>query len=147
MRRSPGRPRVPLLRSLGSPPLARRWILPGSQLALQPLHRDARAQVEVGGGVVTTPTGSTGDARDPLYEVRQDAADLVASVRSLLGIDSAMAELDPAGFGEALGRLAMSVAGQPAAVSRSAMEYGMRSVQAALAATLRTVGLEREGPA
>ncbi|HEX6401664.1 MAG TPA: alpha/beta fold hydrolase [Pseudonocardiaceae bacterium] len=96
---------------------------------------------------MTAPIGSTGDAGDPLAEVRQDAADLVSSVRSLLGIDSAMAELDPAGFGQALGRLAMSVAGQPAAVSRSVMEYGMRSVQAALAATLRTVGLEREGPA
>ncbi|MBV8994144.1 MAG: poly-beta-hydroxybutyrate polymerase, partial [Pseudonocardiales bacterium] len=69
---------------------------------------------------MTTPIGSTGDAGDPLAELRQDAADLVCSIRSLLGIDSAMAELDPAGFGQALGRLAMSVAGQPAALSRSA---------------------------
>ena len=96
---------------------------------------------------MTAPIGSTRDADDPLAEIRQDAADLVSSIRSLLGIDSAMADLDPAGFGEALGRLAMSVAGQPAVLSRSAMEYGMRSVQAALAAALRTMGLEREGPA
>ncbi|MDQ3826984.1 MAG: hypothetical protein M3325_15155, partial [Actinomycetota bacterium] len=86
---------------------------------------------------MTAPIGSTRDADDPLAEVRQDAADLVSSIRSLLGIDSAMADLDPAGFAEALGRLAMSVAGQPAVLSRSAMEYGMRSVQAALAAALR----------
>jgi polyhydroxyalkanoate synthase len=79
--------------------------------------------------------------------VRRDAADLVSSVRSLLGIDAAMAELDPAGLGEALGKLAMSVAGQPAALSRSAMEYGIRSAQAALAATLRSFGVEQEGPA
>jgi len=96
---------------------------------------------------VTAPIGSTGDAGDPLADVRQDAADLVSAVRSLLGVDSAVAELDPAGFGQALGRFAMSVAGQPAALSRSAMEYGMRSAQAALAATLRTMGLDREGPA
>jgi polyhydroxyalkanoate synthase len=82
-----------------------------------------------------------------MVEVRQDAADLVSSVRSLLGIDAAMADLDPAGLGQALGRFAMSVAGQPAAVSRSAMEYGMRSAQAMLAATLRSIGMEREGPA
>ena len=96
---------------------------------------------------MTAPIGSTGDAGDPLADVRQDAADLVSSVRSLLGVDSAVAELDPAGLGQALGRFAMSVAGQPAALSRSAMEYGMRSAQAALAATLRTMGLDREGPA
>ncbi|HYZ35924.1 MAG TPA: poly-beta-hydroxybutyrate polymerase, partial [Pseudonocardiaceae bacterium] len=90
---------------------------------------------------MTAPVG------DPMATVRQDAADLVSSVRSLLGIDAAMAELDPAGLGEALGKLAMSVAGQPAALSRSAMEYGIRSAQAALAATLRGFGVEQEGPA
>jgi polyhydroxyalkanoate synthase subunit PhaC len=90
---------------------------------------------------VTAPVG------DPMATVRQDAADLVSSVRSLLGIDAAMAELDPAGLGEALGKLAMSVAGQPAALSRLAMEYGIRSTQAALAATLRSFGVEQEGPA
>ena len=56
-------------------------------------------------------------AGDPLGQVRQDAAGLAASVRSLFGIDSAVAELDPAGLGLALGRLAMSVAGNPAAFS------------------------------
>jgi polyhydroxyalkanoate synthase subunit PhaC len=84
-------------------------------------------------------------AGDPLGQVRQDAAGLAASVRSLFGIDSAVAELDPAGLGRALGRLAMSVAGNPAAFSRSAMEYGMRSTQAAVIATLRGMGLEQQG--
>ncbi len=90
---------------------------------------------------MTAPVG------DPLAEVRQDAADMVSSVRSLLGIDSAMAELDPAGLGEALGKFALAVAGQPAVLSRSAMKYGMRSAQAVLTAALRTLGSEEEGPA
>ncbi len=85
-------------------------------------------------------------AGDPLGQVRQDAAGLAASVRSLFGIDSAVAELDPAGLGLALGRLAMSVAGNPAAFSWSAMEYGMRSTQAAVIATLRGMGLDQQGP-
>jgi polyhydroxyalkanoate synthase subunit PhaC len=87
-----------------------------------------------------TPTG------DPVDEVREEAADVVSSIRSLLGIESTMAELDPAGLGLALGRLAMSVAGNPAALSRSALEYGMRSAQAAMTAALRSIGLDHEGP-
>jgi polyhydroxyalkanoate synthase len=90
--------------------------------------------------VVTEPT------HDPLGEVRQDAADTASSIRSLLGVDSAMAELDPAGLGQALGRLAISAAGNPAEFSRSVMEYGLRSAQAAVAAVLRTMGLNHEGP-
>lgn len=89
----------------------------------------------------------TAPVDDPLAEVRRDAADMVSSVRSLLGIDSAMAELDPAGLGEALGKFALAVAGQPAVLSRSAMKYGMRSAQAVLTAALRTLGSEEEGPA
>jgi polyhydroxyalkanoate synthase len=81
-----------------------------------------------------------------MVEVRQDAADIASSMRSLFGLDSTMAELDPAGLGQALGRLAMSVAGNPAALSRSAMEYGMRSAQAAVTAALRSMGLDQEGP-
>jgi poly[(R)-3-hydroxyalkanoate] polymerase subunit PhaC len=92
---------------------------------------------------VAVVTQSTGD---PLDEVRQDAADLTSSIRSLLGIDSAMTKLDPAGLGQALGRLAMSAAGNPAAFSRSAMAYGMRSAQAAVTAALRSMGLNHEGP-
>ncbi len=87
----------------------------------------------------------TAPMSDPLAEVRQDAADMVSSVRSLLGIDSAMAELDPAGLGEALGKFALAMAGQPSVLSRSAMKYGMRSAQAVLTAALRTMGSE-EGP-
>ncbi len=87
---------------------------------------------------------STGD---PLAGVRQDAADIASSIRSVLGIESAMAELDAAGLGQALGRLAMSVAGNPAVFSRSALKYGMRSAQAAVTAGLRSMGLDREGPA
>jgi polyhydroxyalkanoate synthase len=83
---------------------------------------------------------------DPFSELRQDAADIASSLRSLFGIDSAMDDLDPAGFGTALGRLAMSVAGNPPALSRSAMEYGMRSAQAAMTATLRSMGLDQQGP-
>jgi polyhydroxyalkanoate synthase len=81
-----------------------------------------------------------------MVEIRQDAADIASSMRSLFGLDSTMAELDPAGLGQALGRLAMSVAGNPAALSRSAMEYGMRSAQAAVTAALRSMGLDQEGP-
>ena len=92
---------------------------------------------------MTVPTGEAGD---PMVEVRQDAADIASSMRSLFGLDSTMAELDPAGLGQALGRLAMSVAGNPAALSRSAMEYGMRSAQAAVTAALRSMGLDQEGP-
>jgi poly[(R)-3-hydroxyalkanoate] polymerase subunit PhaC len=101
-------------------------------------------QVEVDS--VTVPTRSTGEAGDPMAEVRQDAAEIASSMRSLFGFDSTMAELDPAGLGEALGRLAMSVAGNPGALSRSAMEYGMRSAQAAVTAALRSMGLDRQGP-
>jgi polyhydroxyalkanoate synthase len=89
----------------------------------------------------------TAPISDPLAEVRQDAADMVSSVRSLLGIDSAMAELDPAGLSEALGKFALAMVGQPSVLSRSAMRYGMRSAQAVLAAALRTMGSEEEGPA
>jgi polyhydroxyalkanoate synthase len=88
-------------------------------------------------------TPSTGD---PVGEVREEAADIASSIRSLLGVDSAMAELDPAGLGLALGRLAMSVAGNPAMLSRSALEYGTRSAQAAMTAALRSMGLDLEGP-
>ncbi len=82
---------------------------------------------------------------DPLHGARQDAADVVSSIRSLLGIDSAMAELDPAGLGQALSKFAMSVAGHPAQSARPMLEYGMRNAQAAVHAALRSVGLEREG--
>jgi polyhydroxyalkanoate synthase len=67
-------------------------------------------------------------------------------MRSLFGFDSAMAKLDPAGLGQALSRLAVSVAGNPAALSRSAMEYGTRSAQAVVAAALRGMGLDQQGP-
>jgi polyhydroxyalkanoate synthase subunit PhaC len=83
---------------------------------------------------------------DPLAGARQDAADLVSSIRSLFGIDATMAELDPAGLGLALGALAMSVAGQPARLAQSTLGYGMRNVQAVVTATLRSVGLDPEGP-
>ncbi|MFY9808364.1 MAG: alpha/beta fold hydrolase [Pseudonocardiaceae bacterium] len=83
---------------------------------------------------------------DPLGGIRKDAADLASSIRSLFGIDSSAAELDPAGLGAALGKLAMSVAGNPPALSRSAMDYGMRSVQATITATLRSIGLNQQGP-
>jgi polyhydroxyalkanoate synthase subunit PhaC len=95
---------------------------------------------------VTVPTRPTGEAGDPMAEVHQDAADIASSMRSLFGFDSTMAELDPAGLGQALGKLAMSVAGNPAALSRSAMEYGMRSAQAAVTAALRSIGLDQQGP-
>jgi polyhydroxyalkanoate synthase subunit PhaC len=95
---------------------------------------------------VTVPTRPTGGAGDPMAEVHQDAADIASSMRSLFGFDSTMAELDPAGLGQALGKLAMSVAGNPAALSRSAMEYGMRSAQAAVTAALRSIGLDQQGP-
>jgi polyhydroxyalkanoate synthase len=86
---------------------------------------------------------STGD---PLDEVCQDAADIASLVWALLGIDSLTAELDPAGLGLALGRLAMSVVGNPAVFSRSAVEYGMRSAQTAVTAALRSMGLNQKGP-
>ncbi|MGH3687847.1 MAG: PHA/PHB synthase family protein [Pseudonocardiaceae bacterium] len=57
-----------------------------------------------------------------------------------------MAELDPAGLGLALGRLAMSAGGNPAEFSWSVMEYGMLSAQAAMAAALRSMGLNYAGP-
>jgi polyhydroxyalkanoate synthase subunit PhaC len=88
----------------------------------------------------------TSSAGDPLAEVRHNVADLAASLRALLGIDSATAELDPAGLGLALSAFAVSVAGDPGAFSRSAMEYGMRSAQAVVAATLRGMGLHQDGP-
>ncbi|HKR49546.1 MAG TPA: alpha/beta fold hydrolase, partial [Pseudonocardiaceae bacterium] len=82
---------------------------------------------------------------DPLWGVRQDAADITSSIRSMLGIDSTMAELDPAGLGLALSRLAMSAAANPARYALSTLEYGMRSTQAVLTAALRSVGLDRDG--
>ncbi|HSL07730.1 MAG TPA: alpha/beta fold hydrolase [Pseudonocardiaceae bacterium] len=82
---------------------------------------------------------------DPLRGVRQDAADIASSIRSLLGIDSAMAELDPAGLGLALGKLAMSVAGHPALSARPMLKYGMRSTQIAVSAALRSMGVEHGG--
>ncbi len=82
---------------------------------------------------------------DPLGGLRQDAADIASSIRSLLGIDSAMAELDPAGLGLALGKLAMSAAANPARYALSMLEYGMRSTQVAVTAALRSVGLGHDG--
>jgi polyhydroxyalkanoate synthase len=96
--------------------------------------------------VPPSTSSPNGSGADPLREVRQDAADVASSIRSLLGIDSAMAELDPAGLGLALARFAMSVAGHPALSAWPMLEYGMRSAQAAMSATLRSVGLDREGP-
>ncbi|HET9254128.1 MAG TPA: alpha/beta fold hydrolase [Pseudonocardiaceae bacterium] len=93
---------------------------------------------------------------DPMTQVRREAADLAASIGSLLGVGSAMEQLDPAGLGEALSRFAMSLAAQPVALSRSAMDFGVRSAQAALTTTLtttlrtmglRTMGLDQDGPA
>ena len=93
---------------------------------------------------------STGDRLGEIcQDVAQDAADIASSIRSLLGIDSVTAELDPAGLGLALGKLAMSVAGNPAVFlrfSQSAMKYGLRSAQAVVTATLRGMGLNQEGP-
>lgn len=83
---------------------------------------------------------------DPWSELRRDAVEIASSIQSLLGIDSATADMDPAGFGAALGKLAMSVAGNPPALSQSAMDYGKRSAQAVVTATLRSIGLNREGP-
>ncbi|MGH3831992.1 MAG: PHA/PHB synthase family protein [Pseudonocardiaceae bacterium] len=72
---------------------------------------------------------------------------MTPSIRSLLGTESATAELDPAGLGQALGTFAVSVAGNPAAFARSALKYGMRSAQAVMTATLRGMGMDRQGPA
>ncbi|MGH3827223.1 MAG: hypothetical protein ACRDQX_08620, partial [Pseudonocardiaceae bacterium] len=72
---------------------------------------------------------------------------MTPSIRSLLGIESATAELDPAGLGEALGTFAVSVAGNPAVFALSVLKYGMRSAQAAMTATLRGMGVDRQGPA
>jgi polyhydroxyalkanoate synthase len=83
---------------------------------------------------------------DPWAELRRDAVEIASSIQSLLGIDSATADMDPAGFGAALGRLAMSVAGNPPALSQSAMDYGKRSAEAVVTATLRSFGVNREGP-
>jgi polyhydroxyalkanoate synthase subunit PhaC len=90
---------------------------------------------------VSAPTRSTGEPADPMAQVRQDAADIASSIRSLLGIESAMAELDPAGLSIALGRFAMSLAARPVALSWSAMDFGWRSAQAAVTTMLRTMGL------
>ncbi|MGH3972533.1 MAG: PHA/PHB synthase family protein [Pseudonocardiaceae bacterium] len=87
-----------------------------------------------------------GSGADPLRGVRQDAADVASSIRSLLGIDSTMAELDSAGLGLALSRFAMSVTGHLALSSWPMLEFGMRSTQAAMSAALRSMGLDREGP-
>ena len=81
-----------------------------------------------------------------MADVRREAADIVSSIRSLLGTAPAMSELDPAGFGEALGKLAISLARHPAEFSRSAMRYSMRSAQATVVAALRSVGLGHEDP-
>ncbi len=89
---------------------------------------------------------SNGSSADPLREVRQGAADVASSIQSLFGIDSTMAELDPAGLGLALSRFAMSVAEHPASSAWPMLEYGMRSTQAVMSAALRSVGLDREGP-
>src|SRR5262245_37249278 len=81
-----------------------------------------------------------------MTEVRQDAADIISSIRSLLGIEGALDELDPAGFGAALGRFGISLAGHPAEFFRAAMEYSMRSAQATVAMALRGMGLSQENP-
>jgi polyhydroxyalkanoate synthase len=96
--------------------------------------------------VPPSTSSPNGSGADPLRGIRQDAADVASSIQSLLGIDSAMAELDPAGLGLALSRFAMSVAGHPALSALPMLEYGMRSTQAVMSAILRSVGLDREGP-
>ncbi|MGH3822202.1 MAG: PHA/PHB synthase family protein [Pseudonocardiaceae bacterium] len=98
---------------------------------------------------MTGPAGSTGPTYDPdeaMAAVRQGAADIVSSIRSLLGVDGGVAELDPAGFGQALARFAMALAGHPAEFSRSVMEYGMRSARVAVAVALRSMGWNHESP-
>ncbi|MGH3670240.1 MAG: hypothetical protein ACRDSH_06340, partial [Pseudonocardiaceae bacterium] len=69
--------------------------------------------------------------------------DIATSIRALFGLDDA----DPAGLGLALSRFAVSVAGNPIAFSKAMMEYGMHSAQATMAAALRSMGLDHEGPA
>ncbi|HEY3895371.1 MAG TPA: alpha/beta fold hydrolase [Pseudonocardiaceae bacterium] len=82
---------------------------------------------------------------DPRREKIQETADsdIATSIRALLGVDQA----DPAGLGLALGRFAVSVAGNPIAFSQAMVEYGMRSAQATMTAALRGMGLDHEGPA
>ncbi|MGH3899511.1 MAG: PHA/PHB synthase family protein [Pseudonocardiaceae bacterium] len=108
-----------------------------------PQQSKYRAPRPPGGSPRTPPQDKSG--ADPLRAVRQEAADVASSIRSLLGIDSAMAELDPAGLGLALSKLAMSVAGQPVWFTRSTLGYGMRNARAAATAWLRSVGLQRDG--
>lgn len=88
-------------------------------------------------------TSSTGQALD---EIRREAAESAFALRSLLGIDAVMAEVDPAGLGHALGKLAVAVAAKPAEASRAALEYGMRSAHAALSSALRAMGIDAQGP-
>ncbi|MGH3871013.1 MAG: PHA/PHB synthase family protein [Pseudonocardiaceae bacterium] len=82
---------------------------------------------------------------DPLYEVRQDAADIASSIRSLLGVDSAMGGLDPAGLGQALTKLVMSTAANPVRSAQSMLAYGMRNAQVTTTAWLRAWGLHDDG--
>ncbi|MQA14380.1 MAG: alpha/beta fold hydrolase [Pseudonocardiaceae bacterium] len=58
-----------------------------------------------------------------------------------------MARVDPAGFGEALGRLAISAAGNPLPAVQATMSYGAGNTRAAMAALLRGAGADVDGPA
>ncbi|MGI9064647.1 MAG: PHA/PHB synthase family protein [Pseudonocardiaceae bacterium] len=86
-------------------------------------------------------------AREPLERARAGARDIVSSLQGLLGTEAAMAQVDPAGLGAAVGRFATSVATHPASTARAALQYGGRSAAATIAAVLRSVGVGIDGPA
>jgi len=84
---------------------------------------------------------------EPLAQARRTAARVVSGVGELLGAEDLRVRLDPVGIGAALGRAATSLAGRPFPVTRATLDYSGAVGRATVAAALRAVGLDVEGPA
>ncbi|MGD9529790.1 MAG: PHA/PHB synthase family protein [Pseudonocardia sp.] len=79
--------------------------------------------------------------------LRETASEMATTLRDLLDPDGARATLDPAGFADALAEAARALAARPLPAVRSTTELATGSARAVLAACVRAVGGEDDGPA
>lgn len=83
---------------------------------------------------------------EPLGRAREGARDIISSLQDLFGNEELLAQTDPAGLGAAVGRFAAAVATDPVPAARATVRCGGRSAQVTLAAMLRGLGVDIEGP-
>jgi len=88
-----------------------------------------------------------GQAHDQMATLREAAAEMTANLRDLMDPRAARANLDPVGLSESFGEAARALAARPLPAVNAAVEFATGSGRAALAAALRGVGQDADGPA